>query len=460
MGNHTGNRGGKHLWRRVWIILACLWIVAASLGPDIPLGEGLLKLRPEDTLTVLMSGLALLKLLTGRVRRNTMDVLFRIVLFALGLGIIATLSLLLQTSSGGNVRIEEGTFGFGQQQELLKEIIRFGKYIVVAVAFSQVPRQAWKAVLTVLMASSLIMIGIQVIQYLAAERINPWLADFYASGSPHASWVYSEGWAKEAGQFRAGSVMNNANVFGAYLIAPFFLFAMLFFESLNVTSKEIRRSRFLWLAMSGIVWLGIFLTQSRAALVAILFGAMVSILSIPRSFRPHLNRVSAWVIVGAVITFSMFASTTYRYSIEGLSRGITEESLPIKLGLTFLAVRELGPLIVVGAGPAGAMMVDTELGYLVTWYGLMGLMLYFVFYHSLYRLISGRIQNVYLRSAFRGILAAYLVGAVGNSFLLNNRVFPVFIALLTVACAEIVRREMPFKFTLQTRMADVHGIEA
>ena len=459
MPDREPKRGKYSLLQRLLVILACLWIIAASLGPDIPLGEGLLKLRPEDTLTVLMSGLALLKLLTGRVRRNTMHVLFRIVLFACGLGIIATLSLLLQTSSGGNVRIEEGTFGFGQQEELLKEIIRFGKYILVAFAFSQVPRQAWKAVLTVLMASSLIMIGIQVIQYLAAETINPWLIDFYGEGDP-SSVGYAESGYKELGIFRAGSVMNNPNVLGAYLMAPLFLFAMLFFESLNVPSKGIRRFRFLWLAMSGIVWSGIFLTQSRTVLLAILFGAMVSILSIPRSFRPHLNRVSAWVIVCAVITFSMFGSTTNRYSIEELSRGITEGSLAIKVGLTFLAVRELGPLIVVGAGPAGARFVDNELGYLITWYGLMGLMLYFVFYHSLYRLISGRIQNVYLRSAFRGILVAYMLGAVGNSFLFNNRVFPVFIALLTVACAETVRREMPFKCTLQTRMADLHGIEA
>jgi len=71
MPDREPNRGKYSLLQQLWVILACLWIVAASRGPDIPLGEGLLKLRPEDALTVIMSGLALLELLTGRVRRNT-----------------------------------------------------------------------------------------------------------------------------------------------------------------------------------------------------------------------------------------------------------------------------------------------------------------------------------------------------------------------------------------------------
>lgn len=71
MLNRKPEREPWSLSQRLWVILACLWIISASLGPDILLGEGLLKLRPEDLLTVVMTGLALLKLLVGRVRWNT-----------------------------------------------------------------------------------------------------------------------------------------------------------------------------------------------------------------------------------------------------------------------------------------------------------------------------------------------------------------------------------------------------
>jgi hypothetical protein len=50
--------------------------------------------------------------------------------------------------------------------------------------------------------------------------------------------------------------------------------------------------------------------------------------------------------------------------------------------------------------------------------------------------------------------------AVGNSFLLNNRVFPIFIALLTIAGAETVRHAMPSSSTLQTGMAELHSIQS
>ena len=433
-------REGPNLSQQLWIILACLWIVAASLGPNIPFGSGSLVLRPEDFLTGVMSGLAVTKLLYGRVRRNTMGVSLRVVLFALGISVVASLAVLLQLMAGLDMSTATGTFGYSLQLEILKEGIRFGKYILVAFAFSQVPYQSWKPVLGILAACCFIIIGIQVIQYIDAEKINPWLIEFYAGGIRPGNLDYTVAFSKTVSQFRSGSVMINPNVLGAYLIAPLFLFGMLLLESFNVTSKEAGRSRLLWLGLSGILWLGVFLTQSRTILLASLFGAMVSIPAIPRHFRRNLNRIGAWAIGAAVVTFAVFASTTYRFSVEGVLRGFTE-SLNIKLGLTLSAIQKLGLLIIVGAGPTGAgRSVDSEIGNIITWYGLIGLLLYFLFYRSLYHLILRRIQNVYLRAAFVGILAAYLLGAVGASFLLNNRVFPVFLAMLTIACAETTQR--------------------
>lgn len=436
--SNSSNDRRNHRFR---IVLACLWIIAASLGPDIPLSQGLFKWRPDDVLAAAMGGFAVISLLAGRIRWVTMGVSLRVVLFVLGLGLVGSLALSLHSLSGTSSSIE-GTFGYSRQQEVLKELIRWGKYVLVAFAFSQVPYRAWRPVLGTLVACCVVMIGVQVGQYISAATINPWLVDFYAGSDPHGSITYSEAWAKDTGDFRTGSVMINANVFGAFLIAPLFLFLMLLLESISATSRDIRRFRWLWQGMSGIVWIGVFLTQSRTALIAGLAGGIVSFACIPRRLQRKVVRVLTWAVVAAVISFAAFARSTNRYSLEGLVGG-ARGSLIQKADLTLAEVKDLGPLILVGAGPAGAGMVDNEFGYVITWYGLIGVSIYLLFYHSLFRLIVRRIQSIYLRAAFKGILAAYLVGSIGSSFVLNNRVFPMFLALLTLACAESVRRVRP-----------------
>jgi hypothetical protein len=422
-------------WQKVRIGLPCLWVVAATFAPDIDVRNGLFRARAEDLVAVAMGLLAVLSLLTGRVRRRTLGVSERLVLCILAFGMLAALSFLVN-AAGGTTLSGEGTFGFGREQEAWKELIRWGKYLGVAFAFSQVPPRAWTPVLGTLAACCAITVGIQAVQYVAADTINPWLIDFYAA-DPNGTFTYSFAWAKDASTFRSGSVMINPNVFAAFLIAPLFLFVMLLLESYRTGQSDRRQFRWLWLGMSGIAWLGLFFTQSRTALLATIFGMVVSVFLIPRDHRRKISRVGAWALVAVGVSILVFARTTSRYSVEGIGNGASG-SLSEKIVLNRTQIQALGPMIIVGAGPGGGRQVDNELGYVVVWYGLIGFLAYLLFYRSLYHMISRRIANVYVRAAFTGILAAYLFGAIGGSFMLNNRVFPVFLALLTLACAGAV----------------------
>jgi hypothetical protein len=165
---------------------------------------------------------------------------------------------------------------------------------------------------------------------------------------------------------------------------------------------------------------------------------IITLMFIPSVFRRKISRLIIGAITISIIFSAIFANSTDRYTLEGLARGVMEESFKTKLTLTFDSIHELGDLIVIGAGPAGAERVDNEFGYILTWYGFIGLLTYIIFYAALYTHISQRIKNIYQRAAFRGILSTYLIGSLGATFLLNNRVFPIFIALLSLSCAKSI----------------------
>lgn len=113
-----------------------------------------------------------------------------------------------------------------------------------------------------------------------------------------------------------------------------------------------------------------------------------------------------------------------------------EDTLEKKIGFAASGLEDMhGWQLLVGKGPALAPSTDSELGFMVTWYGALGFLAFLAFYCWLSLLILRRVKDPYLRLAFLGTLMAYLVGSVSNSYFLCSRVFPVFIALLTVACS-------------------------
>jgi hypothetical protein len=427
---------------QAWTALGCVWIIAASLGPDLRVPGIWVLFRPEDLLTVGMSLLGALTVLLGNGRRRNSFVLIRILVLLAGLTLIGWLGLLL--SSPGQGEVETGTFGHSRFQEELKEYARFLKYALVAFSFSHLPYRAWRPMFATLITCCLVMVGIQIFQFLAADVINPWIVSVYTDGTPHGSIDYSGDWAKSYHSFRAGSVMVNPNTMGLYLVLPYFLLLGGLAESVRVTRRGLTE-RHLHVVVIVAVLTGIYLSQSRTVLIALLFGTCVFALRLSHEKRLRLTRWVPGAIGSLSIPLWFFSSSTGRYTIDGVLAGIFNESLNAKVRLTIEAVDQLGIQIIVGAGPAGAKMVDAELGYIVTWYGICGLLLYSGFYFSIYNLIRRSIASRYQQAAWIGIMISFALCAIGNSVLLNNRLFPVFIVLLSVTCSQGATRQVSFR---------------
>lgn len=427
------NNTKLRLHQKLLIVLACMWVTSASVAPDMT-SIGPIRVRPEDIITVFMAISLIVQMLFYGIRRESLRLVYRIVLISCGFGLTGILAILIGFLSGISFA-EKGAFEFSLVEEILKEYIRFGKYIVVALVFSAVSFRAWKPITSVLVACCFIIIAIQVMQYLGVGGINEWIETTYKYDESRAE--ISRIGAKEAGYWKSGSVMVQPNVLGMFFILPQLLFLMMFLSSLDKRTYLAKRHRLFWLCLSCFVWLGIFMTQSITALLSTIFGLFVASLFIP--FRSRLRLYSSFFLFLIFIVISMiyvFGSGMTKFTSAGFVRGFGEGSLGIKIGNTMEVIEQLGIQIVVGAGPANSIMVDNEIGYILVWYGIIGMFIFFMFYKSLYRQIKTRIQDVYIQATFLGTLGAYLLGAIGASCFLNNRVFPFFIALLSVACAD------------------------
>jgi hypothetical protein len=441
---YTANNNYQSTSDKLLTCLACLWIVAASLGPDSTF-LGIIKIRPEDIITIIMCIIVIFKIQGHKVKPYSFQLTFKLILFSISLFIISILSTYINSLSQEVITYVGGvgTFGNPKNLEIMKEIIRFIKYILVAFAFSQVSEGSWKYALNILIISCFIMIGVQLFQFIMPGVITSTINEIFVKGNIEGDikdiLIYSGKSAKEEGQFRTGSIMINPNVFGAFLIAPLFIVTMKYFEYLNSPFLKDRKNLLVWLSISCITITGLFLTQSRTMLISIVLAMITTLMFIPHAFRRKIRHFIIGVIIISIIFSVIFSDFTYRYSLEGFEKGLMQESFNKKVDWTLDAINSLGYLIVTGTGPAGSAFVDNELGLILLWYGLIGYLMYIIFYCSLYAHVSRRINNIYQRAAFRGILITYLIGSVGASFFLNNRVFPIFIALLSLACAKPVQ---------------------
>lgn len=419
--------------QKLLIALACMWVASASIAPDMA-SFGAIRVRPEDIITVFMAIMLIVQMVLYGIRKKSLGLTYRIVLISFGFGLMGILALLITYLSGIDFA-ETGTQEFSLVDTILKEYIRFGKYIVVALVFSVVSFRAWKPIIVVFTVCCVIIIGIQVMQYLNIGGLNEFIETIYKYDE--SSMEISQIGAQEAGYWKSGSVMVQPNVLGIFLVLPQLLFMMMFLRSLNRRIDLAKRNSLFWFCMSCFVWFGIFMTQSMTGMFSTIFGLVVASFYIP--LRSRLLLHTSLLMFIALIVFAVmlvFGTAMMKFSAAGLERGFGEGSLGKKIGNTLEAIDQLGIQVIVGAGPTNTeIMADNEIGYIIIWYGVIGLLIFVMFYKSLYRLIKARIKDVYIQAAFIGTLWAYLLGAIGASCFINNRVFPVFIALLSIACS-------------------------
>jgi len=419
-------------WSQAWTILACLWIVAASLLPDLSTA-GPFNLRPEDIITIVMVALGTYELV-ARGRRPDTGVLKCIALAAGALALIGAIGMTLSHLTGRPA--PDSTFGHGLFVETLKEYARLAKYVLVALAFGFVPSRAWKLVLATLAFCCSVLVGIQLLQYAGFVSVTNWILVAYAKGdriflTSTLPRYKGFGWG-----WRSGSLLVNPNVLGSYLLAPLVLFTMSVFRP---AGRRAWWGPIAWLGLTSLVWLGIYLSQSRTALIA---GLIASVFGLAlAAMRTRLSLKSILLLAGPFVAVMIFGSLTLttsptRFNPRYIGHALSTNWLAMKWLPTLSALSRYSPWhLLAGAGPALSGQMDSELGYILVWYGLLGVLALIGLYLSLGRLIRHRAKDPYAGAALLATIAASAVGSLAASYFLNNRIFPLYIALLSVACA-------------------------
>lgn len=421
--------------QRLSTALACVWILLAGTAPNV--GRlGPISVRPEDIVVLVMLWPALVRLVQrGRLRAGA--VLAAITLLSCSFGILG-LAAVLSTSLSANGLPNTGTFGYDSTWEILKEAIRFAKYIVVIIAFGTVPRQGWKPIRLALATGCMVLVLVQVAQYAGVTILNDWIAATYAVRQADGVTQLGNATSGHYG-WRSGSLMLNPNILGAYLTAPLFVFAMSFAKLVAGSTRPRSREYMGWGGVSLVTALGVFLTQSRTSVITAVVGLILCGVLTSRLVRLRLAPLIPAIVVGLLAVIVL--GWTFRDSMNRMwytwnppAGSDVGDSLQIKAHLVLKGIDDLqGREVLFGKGPAMAPPTDSELGYIVTWYGFLGLLVYIAYYCGLLAICLKYIRDPSIRIAVMATLTAYAMGALTNSFLLSNMAYPTFLALFTVA---------------------------
>lgn len=422
---------GPH--RPVLHFLIFLWFLSAAIAPDIEIPT-FGRARPEDAIAVLLALMALPRTLRAR---GWNPILYSLIALTAAFAVLGFLGLTLAPKGA---LTGSGTFGTNVQGEILKEAVRFAKYIVIAFAFGYAGMRASALALRALGIGCVILVAVQVAQFLRVPGMTTTLMRFY---TPSPEW-YDYTWGIDMGQWRSGSLMLNPNVLGGFLVLPLMISLVAVLSRIAQGRKWVKSWMLLLLLC---VIAGIFMTQGRTILLGGMMGATAATAYLTWKGRILVRHVTAAMIILGIAAIGLalaFGETVYRFTPKGIAHGFGDASMSVKRDLTLQAIGSLrGPHILFGLGPANSIMVDNELGYVICWYGYLGLLTWLAFYAALILVVLQKVGNVYMRAALLGTLAVYMVGALASSFLINNRVFPVFLAfsvLVTTAAVRVPRR--------------------
>lgn len=433
-------------------VLTVLWFVMACMAWDVRSSFNI-NLRPEDIVLLVMAGLILQKNLFGArifCFSKLLLVVISFAIFLICLSFIAYLLNVIFDSSQSTL----GTFGLSVTTEMLKEYMRMFKYIMIVFVFSNIDKNVFKLSMITVAACCAVIIIIQLLQYAQVEGVNELLCLLYGEGDDYFAGRVSatNKGAIDLGLFRSGSIFGNPNVMGGFLVAPGIILTMQTVRALKVHEQSIVRRACL-LAITCFIWMGVFMTQSRTALIACIAAFLVGIVSARRYFNLKMKDFIAGmgaIIVLLVIMLSIFSGKMTRYTSDYNSKEIGGGSMSSKIEWTIndIADLEIWQLLI-GRGPAQSGMVDNEIGYMIIWYGFMGFIAYLSFFFILYKVVINRIADVDVRAAFVGMLAAYALLAVSSSVFLNIKIFPVFMALLAVAVVSKYKHEGTYQNTYE-----------
>ena len=405
---------------KLYVFFCSAFFALSILMPDIPypiIGN----LRPEDFLLILLGLFVVDNILfkNGRFPRAGWSVFVMLLMFAWLVIVSSGINFLL-----GNV---------DNSGLIIKEFIRFVKYAVVFVVFIWLNPKKAGVPFRIFLIAAVAVVGIQIMQRYQLFNIDNWLIELYRS-----KYVYSI----QSSDWRGASVFSNPNVFGNFLLLPFaFIFSTFFVPGEIFYSIKLKRLTSLFLIM--IFGLGILFTQSRttvlAAFIIVFFGMFLYIFKEAvykkRNDRNHIKYIIYIILFLFFIAFlRRFYNLERAFNIRDAIK--TGGSLSLKLMWVQDAIRVImnsNPFCLIFGMSPGAKYIQTdfEYGYLIYWYGLTGILFYGLLVYLQLRIFSKRLGT---QNGLTGmsIVLAFLFYGIGGTAFINNRVYPITLALFAM----------------------------
>jgi len=390
------------------------------LGPDLS-GVWHLGFRVEDVAIVIMVLISL-----GPVIRGNPGVI---------IGLLAM--FLVAVSSGVANALFQGTALTSASRatlgrtSVLAEMLRPVKYLLVYVGFSAVNSRYRPRIGTVIVGVALLAVAIQLLQLGNVFQVNDWLQRIYGK---EVFYKAAERGYLAMGSWRGGSTFGNPNVYGTFLLMPL---AVALVQVLFCCSEQRKRAwRIVWWGSLSVVFLfSLALTQSRSAgLAGIVLIALV-VLYMAQHIGIGRRRVIVLGLVGLLLAFGLYVMV----HIFGFSRllGAPQDVIKRVSRLTPATTAALGTSPIFGLSAEAPITVDSEWGYVVYYFGLAGLLAYLFLLRAVFKsLPEGDVYGVSLKA----VTLSFMVVALAAGVFLNNRIYPIFLALLGSYHSELYAR--------------------
>jgi hypothetical protein len=403
--------------QRILVFLLILYLSAVVFAPPITESGWL---RIDDMILVVAAVLSVLSRFRSRSHSNS----------GLGWAIFVLTYLLLLI-----LLLSTLMAGFNSQFEydgVTKELLRLGKYIlVVFLALSIQEKKYRRFVIFWVFGLAVMVVFTQIGQYGGGMHFNQLFAQFYGGHQQYG--VALNPLSRELGFFHAGGPFGNPNVASSFLIIPFVLSFYYVIRELDVnpgTDTNTGKERIISVIVTFMVFIGILLTDSRAAVVTI----PVVILFFLYMSRSNKGRVISFTAVVAPLLILLLVApfiTNTGPIFARISEGVGDGgSLAIKMTAFRNGVQQMSDgHYWWGFGAGTGPHVDFELAHFVIWYGLPGLIVYLLFWTSM---IVGIIKSKAKFSDWQALVAiiiAFFLVNFSQSTFLNVRVFPIFIVI-------------------------------
>jgi len=303
------------------------------------------------------------------------------------------------------VFIVDRTINFGRVIHEIERVL-FYALLIYCCKHYRVKRSLLSWICKILL---IINLTIQLAQYFELFETYDFLRNNYierGGKTTHLDLAYSG-----RSSFRSGAIFINPNV---YMLFPIVFLIVFLYDSIKTKSIV----PYLWMILSAV---SIFLTGSRTGLV--LFVAIYAVFII-------INRKNMWKnllilvvgLVGLYVIFSVLGGS-FDSRIFDLN---TEDSFGIKVQGLFGYLDMSNPVCWIFGSVSSniAVHIDMEIGYIIAWFGIIGLYWYF----SLIKDLGARATEGN-KFFYRAIQILVLVNSVSSSAILNMSFFP-FLCLM------------------------------